>query len=67
MRENAYHVPDEGELRGMFEERARREEKEQFDYDRWIQAFCKRKYNSDFSMEMTRSVGEYLDAYERGR
>lgn len=67
VRENAYHVPDEGELRGMFEERARREEKEQFDYDRWIQAFCKRKYNSDFSMEMTRSVGEYLDAYERGR
>ena len=29
-------------------------------YDNWIHAFCKRKYNSDFSREMTRSVGEYL-------
>ena len=29
-------------------------------YQNWIHAFCKRKYNSDFSREMTRSVGEYL-------
>ena len=29
-------------------------------YANWIAAFCKRKYNSDFSREMTRSVGEFL-------
>jgi hypothetical protein len=33
------------------------------DYETWCQAFCKRKYNSDFSREMTRSVGEYLKQY----
>ena len=29
-------------------------------YETWITAFCKRKYNSEFSREMSRSVGEYL-------
>lgn len=29
-------------------------------FDEWMQAFCKRKYNSDFSREMTRSVEEGL-------
>ncbi len=29
-------------------------------YDDWMQAFCKRKYHSDFSLEMTRSVEEAL-------
>lgn len=29
-------------------------------YENWIHAFCNRKYNSDFSREMTRSVAEYL-------
>ena len=29
-------------------------------YENWIHAFCKRKYNSEFSREMSRSVGEYL-------
>lgn len=28
-----------------------------------IQAFCKRKYMSDFSLEMDRSVGEYLKKF----
>lgn len=30
------------------------------DYEEWIRAFCKRKYDSDFSIEMTRSVQAYL-------
>ena len=30
------------------------------EYINWMQAFCRRKYNSDFSREMTRSVREYL-------
>ena len=33
-------------------------------YDGWIHAFCKRKYNSDFSQEMTRSVKKYLMEFE---
>ncbi len=34
-------------------------------YEDWITAFCNRKYNSDFSVEMTRSVEEYLKEYEK--
>ncbi len=32
-------------------------------YEEWCQAFCQRKYNSDFSREMTRSVTEYLKQF----
>ena len=32
-------------------------------YAEWITAFCKRKYNSDFSREMTRSVEKFLKDY----
>lgn len=33
-------------------------------FEDWITAFCKRKYNSDFSREMQRSVNEYLKDFE---
>lgn len=33
-------------------------------YADYMNAFCNRKYNSDFSREMTRSVAEYLKDYE---
>ena len=33
-------------------------------YTAWMQAFCNRKYNSDFSREMTRSVAQYLAQYK---
>ena len=33
------------------------------DYDSWIKAFCKRKYNSGFSREMTRSVEKALEEF----
>lgn len=37
------------------------------DLDDRISAFCSRKYNSDFSREMTRSVEKYLEQYmDRG-
>ncbi len=32
-------------------------------YDEWIKAFCNRKYNSDFSREMTRSVEVFLEDF----
>ena len=28
-------------------------------FEDWMNAFCNRKYDSDFAKEMTRSVGEY--------
>ena len=34
--------------------------------DNWMAAFCKRKYNSDFAREMSRSVGQYLKQYSTG-
>ena len=33
-------------------------------YEDWIKAFCERKYNSEFSLEMSRSVREYLEQYD---
>ena len=33
-------------------------------FDEWIQAFCNRKYNSDFSREMTRSVEVFLEDFQ---
>jgi nitroreductase/FMN reductase (NADPH)/FMN reductase [NAD(P)H] len=32
-------------------------------YGAWLDAFCKRKYNSDFSREMSRSMAEYLKPF----
>ena len=34
------------------------------DHNEWVKAFCKRKYNSDFSKEMSRSVALYLESYK---
>ena len=53
--ENAYRRMDEAELRAMFGGRCGEK-----GYDEWMKAFCKRKYNSDFSVEMSRSVAEYM-------
>jgi len=57
--ENAYRRMDEAELREMFADRCGEK-----GYDDWMKAFCKRKYNSDFSVEMSRSVAEYLKDFE---
>lgn len=57
--ENAYRQMDEDELRAMFEPRVGER-----GYDEWMRAFCDRKYNSDFSREMSRSVGIYLKDFE---
>ena len=32
-------------------------------FDEWMQVFCKRKYQADFSLEMTRSVEEALKKF----
>lgn len=53
--ENTYREMDGNELREMFGSHAKERA-----YEEYMKAFCNRKYNSDFSKEMTRSVGEYL-------
>lgn len=54
--ENRYHEMDAAELEALLDIRVAPGNT----YENWITAFCKRKYNSDFSREMSRSVGEYL-------
>ena len=53
--ENGYRDMDGEELQALFGIRA-----EQLPYEEYMKRFCDRKYNSDFSREMTRSVQVYL-------
>ncbi len=53
--ENTYHCLSAEELHEMLLKNTTEEH-----YSKWIRAFCERKYNSDFSREMTRSVRAYL-------
>ncbi len=57
--ENSYPVREPQQLQEMF----RGKEGVQ-NFDTWCAAFCDRKYNSDFSREMTRSVGKYLEQFQ---
>ena len=54
--ENVYHEMDGAELEALLDIRVAAGNT----YENWIRAFCKRKYNSEFSREMSRSVSEYL-------
>ena len=58
--ENTYRSMDGAELRAMFAHECKNRT-----YEEWCSAFCKRKYNSDFSREMSRSVAKYLEQFER--
>lgn len=57
--ENGYRRMEGPELEAMLSKNAGARP-----YRDWLAAFCARKYNSAFSREMTRSVGEYLKAFE---
>lgn len=57
--ENTYRRMDAPELREMFGTKAGERT-----YEEYMKAFCNRKYNSDFSKEMSRSVGEYIKDFE---
>jgi len=57
--ENSYRDMDAEELKQMLSVKAGAR-----NFEEWIQAFCTRKYNSDFSQEMTRSVQVYLDDFQ---
>ena len=53
--ENGYRAMDAEELQHLFEPKWGNKA-----YGNSMQAFCNRKYNSDFAREMSRSVAEYL-------
>lgn len=61
VQENTYRRRGGQELRRMFAKEY--EGKHQQTFEQWAQAFCNRKYNSDFAREMSRSVERYLEAY----
>lgn len=57
--ENGYKPLSQEDLEEMWTPRAGEK-----GYLSWMQAFCNRKYNSDFSREMSRSVGKYLEQFQ---
>ena len=58
--ENKYRRLTADELRAMHEAQANRPD---YNFDQAVQAFGKRKYMSDFSLEMTRSSEIYVKAF----
>lgn len=62
VQENGYHELEEEVLREMFAQRTGLRS-----FENWMQAFCRRKYNSDFSREMSRSVRKILESFSAGR
>lgn len=58
LHENSYREMDEKELFELFSKKTSN------DYNEWMKAFCKRKYNSEFSIEMSRSVEKYLEDFK---
>lgn len=59
VQQNSYHIHSDEELKLMIEPKSGNS-----DFTEWLSAFFKRKYDSDFSKEMTRSVQEALRAFE---
>lgn len=57
--ENGYVRRNGPALRKMMEK-----ECTNLSFDQWSTRFCNRKYNSDFSREMSRSVQVYLDSFK---
>lgn len=58
--ENGYREMDKQELQEMFSCKTGIKT-----FEEWIKAFCNRKYNSDFSREMTRSVEVFLQDFQK--
>ena len=56
--ENSYRKMDIKELETMFAYKAGNKP-----WEDWMKTFCDRKYNSEFSKEMTRSVRTYLEKF----
>lgn len=61
VQENYYHKKDKDDLIAMFDKQ--QQNLPHYHFHTWMDAFYKRKYASDFSKEMSRSVTEYLKAF----
>lgn len=59
--ENSYRTMEKDELFAMFDYK-----KGVLTFEEWCRRFCERKHNSDFSVEMSRSVAAYLKDFEKG-
>lgn len=57
--QDQYEIKNAAALRTMFGYK-----RGQLTFEDWASRFCARKYNSDFSREMTRSVEEYLKQFK---
>ena len=64
--ENVYREKTDEEHRAALAQRAAREGKKAFQFEAWVQAFAKRKYESGFSREMSRSAAVYLKDFMGG-
>lgn len=58
--ENAYQEKSSAEIRAMFEGRTGAQS-----YEAWMEAFWMRKYESEFSNEMNRSMEVYLEDFRK--
>ena len=61
--ENGYDLEKSHAMEQMLAEQNGQDEEALHD---WINRFCKRKWNSDFSVEMSRSCAAMLEAWKRG-
>lgn len=61
--ENAYPQFSDEEIMACFDGHMK-ERNPNLPLEESMKAFCNRKYNSEFSLEMTRSVKEYLQSFE---
>ena len=62
--ENEYQSRDPEQMRRMLENR---QDKHGEELEHWITAHCKRKWNCDFSREMTRSAAKMIQEWREGK
>ena len=62
--ENKYHQLADDELKMMVSEREKANGNVNFEFDAWCRAFYNRKYNSDFTKEMCRSVEMHMSKWD---
>ena len=64
--QNRYVTLTPAQHQEMYLDREARDGRPDVDFSQRVTAFWKRKYESDFSLEMNRSASEYLKAFEWG-
>ncbi|MDR1793979.1 MAG: nitroreductase family protein [Erysipelotrichaceae bacterium] len=61
--ENKYKSLNQDELKAMFTQRGEKDNLD-YNYQDWLTAFFKRKYDVDFAREMQRSVKKYFEEFD---